>query len=96
MSGRAPPALRCLGLDGAIGGLHNGLNWVYSRAILFPVWRNYGIILEVSMFDSLADRMKQDQKQEVNATERTIRIIATIVIAAAVFGGLYFVVRLLE
>jgi len=48
------------------------------------------------MFDSLADRMKQDQKQEVNATERTIRIIATIVIAAGVFGGLYFVVRLLE
>jgi hypothetical protein len=47
------------------------------------------------MFDSLADRMKQDQAQEVNATERTVRFIAVIVISAAVFGGLYYVVRLL-
>ena len=48
------------------------------------------------MFDSLADRMKQDEKQAVNPTERAIRIIVTLVIAVAVFGGLYFVVRLLE
>ena len=48
------------------------------------------------MFDSLADRMKQDQNKEVNATERTIRTVAAIVIAVVVFGGLYFVVRLLE
>jgi hypothetical protein len=54
-----------------------------------------GFILGGSMFDSLADRMKQDQAQEVNATERTVRFIAVIVISAAVFGGLYYVVRLL-
>jgi uncharacterized membrane protein len=48
------------------------------------------------MFDSLADRMKQDQKREVNSTERVIRAIVTVVIAVGVFGGLYFVVRLLE
>ena len=48
------------------------------------------------MFDSLADRMKQDQKQEVNATEQTIRTVAALVITIVVFGGLYFVVRLLE
>jgi len=48
------------------------------------------------MFDSLADRMKQDQKREVNSTERAIRAIATVVIAVGIFGGLYFVVRLLE
>jgi hypothetical protein len=47
------------------------------------------------MFDSLADRMKQDQDQEVNATERAIRLVAVIVLSAAVFGGLYYVVRLL-
>ena len=47
------------------------------------------------MFDSLADRMKQDQAQEVNATERAIRLVAVIVISAAVSGGLYYVVRLL-
>jgi hypothetical protein len=47
------------------------------------------------MFDSLADRMKQDLEKEVPATERTLRLIAVIVISAAVFGGLYYVVRLL-
>jgi hypothetical protein len=47
------------------------------------------------MFDSLADRMKQDLKQEVNTTERMIRMIAVIVISVALFGGLYFVVRAL-
>jgi hypothetical protein len=45
------------------------------------------------MFDSLADRMKQDLKQEVNTTERMIRMIVVIVISVALFGGLYFVVR---
>ena len=48
------------------------------------------------MFDSLADRMKQDQKLEVNPTERAIRLVAVLVISMVVFGGLYFVVRLLE
>ena len=48
------------------------------------------------MFDSLADRIRQDERQEVNATQRMIRVIATLVIAVVVFGGLYFVVRLLE
>jgi hypothetical protein len=48
------------------------------------------------MFDSLADRMKQDQDKEVNPTERVIRTVAALVIAIVVFGGLYFVVRLLE
>jgi hypothetical protein len=47
------------------------------------------------MFDSLTDRMKQDLDNEVTSTERTIRLVAVIVISAAVFGGLYYVVRLL-
>lgn len=45
------------------------------------------------MFESLADRIKQDQKLEVNTTERTVRWIAVIVLSLALFGGLYFVVR---
>jgi hypothetical protein len=48
------------------------------------------------MFDSLADRIKQDQNKEVTATERTIRFVAVTVISLGVFGGLYFVVRLLQ
>ena len=48
------------------------------------------------MFDSLADRMKEDRKQEVKPTERAIRLIAVILISTTVFGGLYFVVRMLQ
>ena len=51
---------------------------------------------EVPMFDSLTERMKQDEKLEVNPTERAIRLAAVLVISLVVFGGLYFVVRLLE
>ncbi len=47
------------------------------------------------MFDSLAERMKQDDRLEVNNTERAIRLIAVIVISVAVFGGLYYAVRML-
>jgi len=47
------------------------------------------------MFDSLADRMKQDLQQEVHPTERIIRLVVVVVVSAAVFGGLYYVVRLL-
>ena len=48
------------------------------------------------MFDSLADRIKEDQAKEVNATERAIRLIAVIIISCGVFGGLYFAVRLMQ
>ena len=48
------------------------------------------------MFDSLADRIKQDQRKEVNATERALRFVAVAVISLGVFGGLYFAVRLMQ
>jgi len=47
------------------------------------------------MFDSLAERMKQDDKLEVNNTERAVRLIAVILISVAEFGGLYYAVRML-
>jgi hypothetical protein len=49
-----------------------------------------------SMFDSLADRMKADDHQEVNNTERAIRWVAVAVLSILLFGGLYFGVRMLE
>jgi hypothetical protein len=48
------------------------------------------------MFDSLADRMKADDHQEVNNTERVIRWLAVAVLSLLLFGGLYFGVRMLE
>jgi len=48
------------------------------------------------MFDSLADRIREDDQKEVNTTERYIRWAAVIVLSVVLFGGLYMGVRLLE
>jgi hypothetical protein len=48
------------------------------------------------MFDSLSDQMKQDRKEQVNGTERLLRRIAVAVISTAIFGGLYFAVRMTQ
>lgn len=48
------------------------------------------------MFDSLADRMKADERQETNNTEKVIRFLAVVVLSVLLFGGLYFGVRMLE
>jgi hypothetical protein len=48
------------------------------------------------MFDSLADKIREDEHREVTNTERYIRWAAVIVISIVLFGGLYMGVRLLE
>ena len=48
------------------------------------------------MFDSLSDRMKEDENKEVNTTEKAIRWVVVTIVSLLVFGGLYFSVRLLE
>lgn len=46
------------------------------------------------MFDSLADRIREDE--HITATQRYIRWAAILIISVALFGGLYFAVRFLE
>ncbi len=46
------------------------------------------------MFDSLDDQIKHDEKAEVSNKERMLRWLAVVVVSVAVFGGLYFVVRI--
>jgi len=48
------------------------------------------------MFDSLADRIREDEHQSVSNTERYLRWAAVTVISAVLFGGLYAGIRLLE
>jgi hypothetical protein len=48
------------------------------------------------VFDSLSDRMKEDENQSVKASERYLRWAAVLVISVLLFGGLYFGVRMLE
>ncbi len=48
------------------------------------------------MFDSLSDRIKADEHQDVSNTERIIRWAVVLLISVLLFGGLYFGVRLLE
>ena len=48
------------------------------------------------MFDSLADRIREDEHKEVNTTERVIKYVAVLVISVLVFGGLYYGVRMVQ
>ena len=48
------------------------------------------------MFDSLADQMKADEKQQITARERAIRYIVVAILSVILFAGLYFVVRLMS
>lgn len=55
-----------------------------------------GLFEEVRMFDSLADRIRQDDRQAVNKTERYLRWALVAVVSVVLFGGLYIGVRFLE
>ncbi len=48
------------------------------------------------MFDSLADRIREDEHKEVTKTERIVRYLIIFVLSVAVFGGVYYVVQHLE
>ena len=48
------------------------------------------------MFDSLADRIREDDRQTTNKTQRYLQWGLVAVISLVVFGGLYMGVRLLE
>ena len=46
------------------------------------------------MFDSLADRIREDE--QIPATQRYIKWAAVVVISVVLFGGLYLGVRFLD
>jgi hypothetical protein len=48
------------------------------------------------MFDTLADKMRQDDAKETTRSERVIRWIMVGVVSVVLFGGLYFGVSMLE
>jgi hypothetical protein len=72
----------------------------YNRAgSVCPVifWPNiYTGFLGGSMFDSLSDRIKQDEQQEGSQTRRIIQWVLTALLAFLLFGGLYMGVRMLQ
>jgi hypothetical protein len=46
------------------------------------------------MFDSLADRIREDE--QMTASQRYIRWAAVLVISVVLFGGLYYGVRFIQ
>jgi hypothetical protein len=48
------------------------------------------------MFDSLADRIKQDDGPPAKTSDRIIRLAVVVLVAIVLFGGLYMVVQHLE
>jgi hypothetical protein len=47
------------------------------------------------MFDSLADRTRDQQNHGLN-TERLLRLAVVVVVSVLLFGGLYFAVQHLQ
>jgi hypothetical protein len=68
----------------------------YRISLTSPIFRVKTKVREVSMFDSLADRIRQDEHNEVTNNERMVRWLAIAVISVLLFGGLYFGIRMLE
>jgi hypothetical protein len=48
------------------------------------------------MFDSLADRIRADEHEEVKTSERVIKWVVMAVLSILLFGGLYLGIRMLE
>jgi hypothetical protein len=48
------------------------------------------------MFDSLADRIREDDHQAVSNTQRYLQYALVLVIAVVLFGGLYMGIKFLE
>ena len=48
------------------------------------------------MFDSLADRIRQDDGPPAKTRERLIRWAVVVLVSVVLFGGLYMVVQHLE
>src|SRR5690349_3521257 len=51
---------------------------------------------EVTMFDSLADKIRQDEHETANKTERFLKWGFVAIASIVLFGGLYVGVRFLE
>ena len=61
-----------------------------------PIHLYTGLIGGSAVFDSLSDRMKQDDQLEVHKLERYLRWGLVVVLSFVLFGGLYLVVQRLE
>jgi len=48
------------------------------------------------MFDSLADRIREDERTGESRTVLIVRWLAVAVLSILLFGGLYYGVRMLE
>ena len=48
------------------------------------------------MFDSLEDRIKNDDHFEISRQERIVKSLAITALSVLLFGGLYFAVRMID
>jgi hypothetical protein len=48
------------------------------------------------MFESLADRIREDEHSAVKTSERLVRWVVVAIVSVLLFGGLYIGIRVLE
>jgi len=75
--------------------LGNCFERVYNQADDF-LFAASTVLKEVSMFDSLADRIREDEQKSVPKVERYLRWGAVAVLSVLIFGGLYMGLQFLQ
>lgn len=48
------------------------------------------------MFESLADQIRHDEREQVSRRERLVQWMAVSILSILVFGGLYLAIQMLE
>jgi len=79
------------------GMLPNGVREDYNLVASLFNNASHGLIAKgVFMFDSLSDRIREDENQGKSAGARWMYWLSVLVVSLLVFGGLFLGVRLLE
>ncbi len=48
------------------------------------------------MFESLADRIRDDEHQQVKTSEKALRLLIALALGVLLFAGLWYAIRMLE
>lgn len=48
------------------------------------------------MFESLADRIRDDEHQEIKTSEKALRLLIALALCVLLFAGLWYGIRMLE
>jgi hypothetical protein len=79
---------------GSFRRCRTGISSAWRRR--FRRGKEYLTLESKSMFDSLEEQIKRDDRLQISRKERVLKNVAIAALSVLLFGGLYFAVRLVE